>query len=183
MVRAWFMDNDTSVDQREEHHLNPPRYVSLEELQQLTGVEYFNFDVNTYATDGVLERIKKDRGYTYEDVLICSKECLPNYEEKLKIFYTEHLHTDEEIRFCVEGSGYFDVRDKNDEWIRVEVTPGDMLILPSGIYHRFTLDKGNYIKAMRFFIGQPVWTAHNRPADNMECRQLYLEKFQRGIVA
>ncbi|KRT84487.1 hypothetical protein AMK59_1920, partial [Oryctes borbonicus] len=114
MVRAWFMNNDSAVDQREEHHLDPPKYVSLEELQHLTGVEYFNLNVDTYATDGVLEKIKKARGYTFEDELVCSKECLPNYEEKLKIFYTEHLHTDEEIRFCVEGSGYFDVRDKND---------------------------------------------------------------------
>ncbi|KAI4464588.1 acireductone dioxygenase [Holotrichia oblita] len=132
-------------------HLDPPKYISLEELEELTGVEYFNLDVDTYATDGVLEKIKKDRGYTYEDELVCSKECLPNYEEKLKIFYTEHLHTDEEIRFCVEGSGYFDVRDRNDKWSRVEVIRGDMLVLPSGIYHRFTLDKGNFIKARRFF--------------------------------
>ncbi|KAI4464578.1 acireductone dioxygenase [Holotrichia oblita] len=183
MVRAWFMSNDPKTDQREEQHLDPPKYISLEELEELTGVEYFNLDVDTYATDGVLEKIKKDRGYTYEDELVCSKECLPNYEEKLKIFYTEHLHTDEEIRFCVEGSGYFDVRDRNDKWVRVEVIPGDMLVLPSGIYHRFTLDKGNFIKARRFFKGEPVWTAHNRPADNMECRKQYVEKYLREITA
>ncbi|KAJ8961808.1 hypothetical protein NQ318_021423 [Aromia moschata] len=179
MVRAWYMNNDSS-DQREEHYKNPPHFISVDELYSVSGVEYIKLNLDTLDTDGILEKIKTERGYTYEDELVCSKDCLPNYEEKLKVFYKEHLHTDEEIRLVVEGSGYFDVRDKNDQWIRVEVVPGDLLILPSGIYHRFTLDKKNYIKARRFFIGEPVWTAHSRPSDDMECRKKYLKSLQQS---
>lgn len=58
---------------------------------------------------------------------------------QIKMFFEEHFHTDEEIRFILEGSGYFDVRDSRDHWIRIEVMKGDMILLPAGIFHRFTI--------------------------------------------
>ena len=92
----------------------------------------------------------------------------------------EHIHYDEEIRFCLEGGGYFDVRDKEDKWIRVHLEEGDMIVLPAGMYHRFTCDSGNYIKAMRLFVGEPVWTPYNRCDidENNEFRVKYRELIQ-----
>ena len=51
-------------------------------------------------TDPQLAKIRAERGYSYTDTIAISPEKLPNYEAKIKSFYDEHLHTDEEIR-CV----------------------------------------------------------------------------------
>jgi cupin superfamily acireductone dioxygenase involved in methionine salvage len=42
-----------------------------------------------------------------QDICDVCPEKLPNYETKIKNFFEEHLHTDEEIRYCLEGSGMY----------------------------------------------------------------------------
>ncbi|CAN1279910.1 Acireductone dioxygenase 2 [Linum perenne] len=115
----------------------------------------WRLDADKYETDEELKKIRKDRGYSYVDFCEVCPEKLPNYEQKIKNFFEEHLHTDEEIRYCnflypltcvYVFKGYFDVRDRNDKWLRVWVKKGGMIVLPAGIYHRFTLDTENYIK-------------------------------------
>lgn len=176
MVRAWFMDNDDG-DQRLPHMTEPPIFVDSDRLVEL-GVEARTLSGDSEAQ---LNELKLKRGYTYQDQIEISPDKLPNYEEKIKSFFDEHIHTDEEIRYIVSGTGYFDIRDDEDNWIRVEVSAKDLLILPAGIYHRFTLDSNNYIKAVRLFAGEPVWTPHSRSklsGDNsyvLTYRQQYLK--------
>ncbi|KAK1333313.1 hypothetical protein QTO34_006854 [Cnephaeus nilssonii] len=189
MVQAWYLD-DSAADPRRPHRPEPARPVGLEQLRRL-GILYWKLDPDRHESDPELEKIRKERNYSWMDIVTLSKEKLPDYEEKarssrfggligfasstvIKMFYTEHLHRDEEIRYVLDGSGYFDVRDAEDRWIRIAVEKGDMITLPAGIYHRFTLDEQNYVKAMRLFVGEPVWTAHNRPADHLEARGQYV---------
>lgn len=112
--------------------------MSKEYLDKL-GIHAHNFsdvaDVN---------KIAAERGYKNRDEITISKEIMGDaYEGKLKMFFDEHLHEDEEIRYILDGSGYFDVRDKNDAWVRIALEKNDFMIMPAGIYHRFTLDNKN----------------------------------------
>ncbi|OEL38241.1 1,2-dihydroxy-3-keto-5-methylthiopentene dioxygenase 2 [Dichanthelium oligosanthes] len=77
---------------------------------------------------------------------------------------------DENLKKIREARGY------SYMWIRIAVKKGGMIVLPAGMYHRFTLDSDNYIKAMRLFVGEPVWTPYNRPHDHLPARKEYVER-------
>lgn len=175
VIQAWYMD-DKEEDQRLPHHREPKQFVSIDRLAEL-GVISWRLNADDYENDDALKKIREARGYSYMDICDICPEKLPNYDAKIKSFFEEHLHTDEEIRYCIAGSGYFDVRDENEQWIRISVKKGAMIVLPAGIYHRFTLDENNYIKALRLFVGEPVWTPYNRPNDHLPARKGYVDAF------
>ncbi|KAK9759757.1 1,2-dihydroxy-3-keto-5-methylthiopentene dioxygenase [Basidiobolus ranarum] len=170
-MRAYYY-NDSQEDPREAHELNPSVPVTLDELKE-TGVLYWRLDGEEGGQQ--LEKIAEEREYKNRDIVTIAPGKLPNYEEKIKTFFEEHLHEDEEIRYILEGSGYFDIRDPNDKWIRIAMEAGDMIVLPAGIYHRFCSDTKNFIVAMRLFKEEPKWTAINRPAEENPYRLEYLK--------
>ncbi|KAJ3249287.1 hypothetical protein HDU78_005427 [Chytriomyces hyalinus] len=172
-LKAWKF-NPTDEDQRELHQYSPNQEVTIAELAQI-GVLYWNIDVNDAKYEDKVETICAERQYKNRDVINIRRETLPNYDQKIKTFFEEHIHEDEEIRFILEGSGFFDVRNRNDEWIRIAATASDMIILPAGMYHRFTLDTNNHIKAMRLFKEDPQWTPLNRDNPTTDSNKFRLE--------
>ena len=68
-----------------------------------------------------------------------------NYETAMKGGFTEHFHDYDEIRYVMNGDCLFDIRDKNDQWIRIEFPNTTFFIIPSGCYHRFK-GKENFLK-------------------------------------
>lgn len=171
--------DESNEDQRLPHKRQPDELVPVDQLRSL-GVLSWRLDPEAASEDPRLQAIRDARGYSYQDTIEVSPATLPGYDEKIKSFYEEHLHSDEEIRYVLAGSGYFDVRDHDDSWIRIDCRAGDMIVLPEGIYHRFTLDTGNYIKAMRLFVGQPVWTPLNRPQEEHPSRAKYTHSFSKA---
>ncbi|KAM0884162.1 hypothetical protein ACQ4PT_031168 [Festuca glaucescens] len=181
VVKAWYMDNVAEdEDQRLPHHRQPDEAVPLAKLVDL-GIVALWLDAENHERDENLTTMREERGYLHMDIIELTPEKMPNYEAMIKRFFEEHLHTDEdEVRYCLDGSGYFDVRDEDDQWVRVSLSKGGLIVVPAGIYHRFTLDSNNYIKAMRLFSGGPDWTAYNRPHDHLPARKSYLAALHSG---
>lgn len=171
------MDEESREDQRLPHRLSPNQPVSVQQLQHI-GVFHWKLNADIYENDPELQKIQEEKGYSFMDIITIHPDKLPDYQNKLKMFYEEHLHLDDEIRYILEGSSYFDVRDEGDRWIRIAVSKGDLITLPAGIYHRFTVDESNYTKAMRLFVGVPVWKAYNRPADDFDVRKEYVNSLR-----
>ncbi|CAK7897270.1 acireductone dioxygenase [[Candida] anglica] len=174
MVTAYYHDDkDTPENFTDAHNSGEP--VSLAELEKI-GVLYYNV-----KTTEELDSLASKRNYKNRDVVNLNLAAFNNdieaYTAKMKQFYKEHYHEDEEIRYIVEGEGYFDVRNKDDRWIRTRLQPNDLLILPAGIYHRFTLTSElKQVKAVRLFQDEPKWEAINRDlGKNSAARTEYLE--------
>ncbi|OKL56838.1 1,2-dihydroxy-3-keto-5-methylthiopentene dioxygenase [Talaromyces atroroseus] len=168
-MKAYWYDNAPG-DQRDDHDSGRP--VENSYLESL-GVVYRRLP---QISD--VDALAKERGYKNRDEITVSPDKMGAiYEEKVKSFFSEHLHEDEEIRYILDGDGYFDVRSADDAWVRIRLQKDDLLILPAGIYHRFTTDSKNYIKAMRLFQDEPKWTPLNRgpDVDSNPHRQAYLQ--------
>mmetsp|Transcript_24607 Transcript_24607/g.56790 ORF Transcript_24607/g.56790 Transcript_24607/m.56790 type:complete len:202 (-) Transcript_24607:82-687(-) len=185
VLDAWRIP-EAVEDQKAENRLEPNEVVATEELKEL-GILHWELNPQAYeypvkavpydaseTGEKELETIREERGYSYADVITVRPGDLPDFENKVKAFFEEHIHDAEEVRYILAGSGYFDIRDQSDKWIRIHIKQGDLITLPAGIYHRFTCDKSDYIHAMRLFKGTPVWTPLNRPQEDHPVRQKFL---------
>ncbi|KAG9307887.1 1,2-dihydroxy-3-keto-5-methylthiopentene dioxygenase [Chiua virens] len=157
-MRAYYYD-DIPGDQRLPHDSGIPVDATILGVVGLRHT-FVPIPVPMMGEYPTIDDICRERGYVIRDWIDVTKEGLGDiYEAKIASFFKEHMHEEEEIRYVVEGSGFFDVREHpTDKWIRCVVEPGDLLVVPSGIYHRFTLDSKDKIKAMMLFKEDPKFT-------------------------
>lgn len=134
-MKAYWYDN-LPGDQRLPHDSSRP--LSPAHLSTL-GIHYQHC-----ASLAAVDALASSRQYKNRDEITISPATLgAAYEEKVRTFFKEHLHEDEEIRWIIDGAGYFDVRNEGDEWVRIRLEKGDLIVMPAGIYHRFTTDEGD----------------------------------------
>lgn len=108
-----------------------------------------------------LDQVKDERGYITEDIVELRPQT-PNLDAICAKFIDEHFHDEDEVRFVLEGAGIFDIRSNDDEWMRVEVEEGDLIIVPKDRHHRFMLTDEKTIRCVRLFKDSSGWVPHYR---------------------
>ena len=111
--------------------------------------------INAYKEE--LEKLKKEKGYITEDIVVLSEKT-PNLDDLMAKFKREHHHVDDEVRFVVDGSGIFPVKIEG-KVVEIHVGPGDLIVVPAGARHWFELDEQRKIKCIRVFKTPAGWEA------------------------
>lgn len=114
--------------------------------------------IAAYAKD--LHPFMEKGGYKTADV-INMYPGMENYEAIRAKFLSEHIHTEDEIRFFVDGQGLF--------WFNLETEPvfnllcesGDLISVPAGTKHWFDAGASRpFVKTIRIFSDTSGWTPH-----------------------
>jgi methylthioribulose-1-phosphate dehydratase len=133
-------------------------FVPKERLQEL-GVLHWKLDADAFETDTTLTGIREDRGYSQMEIFtFFMGQGLDSHQEGHVKLNTPNEDQDtrmsEEAQYLLDGSAFVDIHDASDTWIRIHAKKGDMLSLPSGVAHRFSLDRRNYAKVMQLRVAQ-----------------------------
>jgi 1,2-dihydroxy-3-keto-5-methylthiopentene dioxygenase len=137
------------------------------------GIDYEHWDLSRVAADAPaeavlsayaveIEELKRRGGYRTADV-IDVHSATPGLDAMLARFDKEHTHSEDEVRFILAGRGIFFLRlteNGRDNVVSIEVHPGDLLRVPSGTTHWFTLCADRRIRAIRWFQDTTGWTPH-----------------------
>jgi 1,2-dihydroxy-3-keto-5-methylthiopentene dioxygenase len=106
-----------------------------------------------------IERLKASGGYVTADVINVNQDT-PGLDEMLRKFSREHLHTDDEVRFIIQGRGLFHIHPRDGAVVAIEVEAGDLIRVPKGTWHWFDLCADRQIRAIRLFQDPAGWTPH-----------------------
>jgi 1,2-dihydroxy-3-keto-5-methylthiopentene dioxygenase len=110
-----------------------------------------------------VKRVQQDGGYGTVDVLRLAKGT-PNTAPMRAKFLSEHAHTEDEVRFFVEGSGAFYLHLAGKVFQAICVR-GDLISVPAGTPHWFDMGPDPEFTAIRWFNNQEGWVPQYSGAD------------------
>jgi enolase-phosphatase E1 len=120
-----------------------------------------------------IEALKASKGYSVVDEINVTATT-PGLADMLARFDREHWHDEDEVRFVLEGRRVFHIRLKHGDVVSIEVEPGDLIRVPEGTRHWFTLTPEKRIRAVRFFHNPSGWLPHY-PAESITTRAVLLD--------
>lgn len=111
--------------------------------------------IAAYKTE--IDRLKAECGYKSVDVVRMQPDH-PQREALREKFLDEHTHSEDEVRFFVEGSGAFYLR-KAGRVFKVVCTRDDLISVPTGTTHWFDMGPAPHFTAIRLFENTDGWVA------------------------
>jgi 1,2-dihydroxy-3-keto-5-methylthiopentene dioxygenase len=105
-----------------------------------------------------LDALMGTKGAGSADVIKLTPDnpAVPALREK---FLSEHLHTEDEIRFFVHGSGHF-VMHVDGRVYDALCEAGDLISVPANTKHWFDAGEKPFFTALRVFTDTSGWVAH-----------------------
>ena len=103
-------------------------------------------------------RLMRERGLKSADVL----RMVPDHPQREAMrgkFLDEHTHSEDEVRFFVEGRGLFSIHTHGRVFF-VLCEQGDLLSVPDGTPHWFDMGPEPHFVAIRFFQQPDGWVGH-----------------------
>ena len=105
-----------------------------------------------------ISQLKTSANYVTADLVALRPET-PNLATICEKFVKEHHHNEDEVRFCVEGEGVFELFPENAEPLVFKAEPGDLIVVPAKYRHLFYLTETKMIRCIRLFKTQDGWEA------------------------
>lgn len=113
-----------------------------------------------------VDRLKAKHGFQSADV-ISVHPGHPHKSELRANFLNEHVHSDFEVRFFVEGQGLFYLHPDDHVYV-VLCRQGDLISVPAGVKHWFDMGAEPHLKCIRLFTSPQGWVADFTGSDISE---------------
>lgn len=131
--------------------------------------------LSTYTED--IEQVMQTHKFSSVDVISLDSsigsERISAAREK---FLSEHIHSDDEVRFFIDGEGLFCLHIE-DKVLQILCSKGDFINVPANTKHWFDMGSRPNFKCIRFFSDEAGWVA-NYSGDNIARQFPLLDELQ-----